>query len=246
MSIRSPSLLSSCEAEQRAHDVPVPGRQYTIGAPKHKEAARLHSVTVRHGDCREVLRRCPMCRKAFRVAAARLKHGRGIHCSRACQYEANRSKLAKPVMCVCIGCGDAFMSCPSKLASKRGAGKYCTRACRDAHWRGSLNPNWQNAGKTHPKGPAWYAVRRRVIARDKCCQVCGSAGQLHVHHSIPFRLFDDADEANAESNLIALCPPCHRREEARWKWAQIPDGGGVIMMNAGGIAWQLAREQGLL
>jgi hypothetical protein len=48
MSIQSPSLLSSCEAEQWAHDVPVPGRQYTIGAPKHKEAARLHSVTACH------------------------------------------------------------------------------------------------------------------------------------------------------------------------------------------------------
>lgn len=191
-------------------------------------------------------RRCPMCRKLFKVSESRLKHGRGIHCSAACQYAANRNKLSKPILAVCIGCGGSFETCPSKLRQAKGAGKFCSRPCRDRYWVGPLNPNWQGAGRIYARGPHWQKIKRAIVSRDQVCQHCGTDGQLHVHHAIPFRMFDNADEANHPNNLIALCPPCHRREDAKRKWVKLPEGGGVITMQAGGAAWQLARERRLV
>lgn len=193
-----------------------------------------------------MIRSCPVCRKKFEVSPARIKHGRGVHCSRACQYVANKAKLAKPVACACIGCGQMFMTSPGRLVSKKGAGKYCDRACRDRHWRGSLNPNWQGGGGVNKRGSHWQAIRRRIVERDGCCVVCGATGILHAHHVVPFRMFDDPAVANDEGNLVALCPPCHRREDARQKWAKVPDGGGALMFQPGGVAWQLAKERGLV
>jgi predicted HNH restriction endonuclease len=37
--------------------------------------------------------------------------------------------------------------------------------------------------------------------------------QLDVHHKVPFRLFDSPIEANRLSNLISVCPSCHKKLE---------------------------------
>ena len=190
-----------------------------------------------------VTQECPSCGNAFSVEAARLRHGRGKHCSPACQYESRRRKQKSGTMFLCIGCGDEFTLPPSK-ASRAGAGKYCTRPCRDRHWHGDKNPNWQHGDGVYKRGPNWHSTRRRIIARDRSCQHCGADGQLHVHHRIPFRLFDDHEIANADWNLIALCPPCHRKEDAKSKWVNV--GGGVLQFSANSAAWCLARERGLV
>jgi len=66
-------------------------------------------------------------------------------------------------------------------------------------------------------GPNWPAQRDRARARDGCrCQVCGAPEQgpaHHVHHRIPFRAFASYQQANQLSNLVTLCPSCHRRAE---------------------------------
>lgn len=66
-------------------------------------------------------------------------------------------------------------------------------------------------------GPDWDKIRQRVINRDgNRCQVCGTISinsPLHVHHIQPFRSFADRDTANQLSNLITLCPACHRQAE---------------------------------
>lgn len=68
-------------------------------------------------------------------------------------------------------------------------------------------------------GPEWEAIRQRVLHRDgDQCQVCSttaSVASLHVHHIKPFRSFTDRESANQLKNLIALCPTCHRRAEAK-------------------------------
>ena len=56
-----------------------------------------------------------------------------------------------------------------------------------------------------------------IYKRDNfTCQFCGiSMTELkipfHVHHIIPFLTSFNNDE----SNLITLCPSCHRKEDAR-------------------------------
>ena len=66
-------------------------------------------------------------------------------------------------------------------------------------------------------GPVWPQLRAAARARDGyVCQSCGTAenGRPHdMHHKIPFRAFETADQANRLSNLVTLCPACHRKAE---------------------------------
>lgn len=73
-------------------------------------------------------------------------------------------------------------------------------------------------------GPNWQAQRQKALARDGyACQMCGvtqAEQPLHVHHARPFRDFgyvpgqnENYLDANRVSNLITLCPTCHRRAE---------------------------------
>lgn len=181
-------------------------------------------------------RQCEFCGCTFHVPPSRVKHGRGRHCSRECQYAAVSSSRAKSVNLICEGCGVEYVRPPS-IAEKA---RFCTRECRDKHWVGDLTPNWQDGSGVYKRGPNWQSIRREALRRDNNeCQHCGTSGDLHVHHKIPFRMFDSHVEANDLDNLISLCPPCHRKEDARSKWAR--EGDVVIRMSAGGYAWELAR-----
>jgi hypothetical protein len=195
---------------------------------------------------RMIDRTCEHCGKAFAVIPSRLRHGRGRHCSPACQYAAIRAR-PKPrrVTLTCIGCGQEFARAKSLTTGRKGAGKYCTRECRDKHWIGDKNPCWQNGDGVYKRGPRWHSIRRRVLARDgRACVECGSTERLHVHHVVPFRMFADEDRANHESNLVTLCAPCHRRAEAQFKWVRF-ESGAILRFAANSYMWQLAREKGL-
>lgn len=74
---------------------------------------------------------------------------------------------------------------------------------------------WNN--DVNKYGSSWTKNRDLARARDNYkCQVCGleeSETSHHVHHKIPFRQFESHLQANQLSNLITLCPSCHRRVE---------------------------------
>jgi len=74
---------------------------------------------------------------------------------------------------------------------------------------------WSNDPNDY--GPGWPAQRDRARARDRNrCQSCGTLEQSkshHVHHKVPFRAFESTGQANRLSNLVTLCPRCHRRAE---------------------------------
>jgi DEAD/DEAH box helicase domain-containing protein len=74
---------------------------------------------------------------------------------------------------------------------------------------------WKNFPNDY--GPHWPALRdQRRAMDDYRCQICGipEQGRGHaVHHKIPFRSFTSAVQANQLSNLITLCPACHRHIE---------------------------------
>lgn len=69
----------------------------------------------------------------------------------------------------------------------------------------------------------WPVIRRQALQRDQNrCRYCkkdadelmaDSDTGLHVHHIRPREEFESLDEANRLSNLITLCPSCHRRWE---------------------------------
>ncbi len=74
---------------------------------------------------------------------------------------------------------------------------------------------WNSDPNDYGKG--WPRLRDQARARDGYrCQVCDAPenGRAHdVHHRIPLRTFPSAQEANQLSNLVTLCPACHRRVE---------------------------------
>jgi len=75
---------------------------------------------------------------------------------------------------------------------------------------------WKNNQNNY--GRLWDEIRNCVRRRDSfTCQMCGaieSDRPHHVHHKIPFRNFQNPDEANRLENLVTLCPACHRRAES--------------------------------
>jgi DEAD/DEAH box helicase domain-containing protein len=74
---------------------------------------------------------------------------------------------------------------------------------------------WSNAPNEY--GPSWPKQRDLTRARDGFrCQVCGQPEgdkAHHVHHRIPFRMFETAEQANQLANLITVCNSCHRKIE---------------------------------
>lgn len=66
------------------------------------------------------------CGKIFNINETRLKHGRGKHCSRKCQYASNSRKFAKEkVRIICQACQKEFFVIPSQ-----GDTKFCSRECK--------------------------------------------------------------------------------------------------------------------
>lgn len=84
---------------------------------------------------------------------------------------------------------------------------------------GEENYFWKGGNHDQYYGPNWKDKRDIIRERDNYeCQDCGTHEselpiELHVHHIQPKRTFDDLERANRESNLVALCQPCHNRWE---------------------------------
>jgi DEAD/DEAH box helicase domain-containing protein len=77
------------------------------------------------------------------------------------------------------------------------------------------NNQWQSDPNQY--GNDWTRIRTAIMSRDEYrCQVCGllfASNALHIHHKVPFRSFSDPRLANQSSNLITLCPVCHKIAE---------------------------------
>lgn len=92
-------------------------------------------------------------------------------------------------------------------------------------------------------GPNWAERREEVLARDGYrCRTCGAEGRpgqgLHVHHVRPFREFgyvpghnENYRPANRLSNLITLCPACHRRAEEGQRTRSALGGLAYVLRN---------------
>jgi hypothetical protein len=159
---------------------------------------------------------CLNCGKKFIRQKSRLKWGRGKTCSTQCQYDYIKNiKPHKILERECLNCNNIFYINPSRLSSRKGGGKYCSRSCRDRHWFGINTPNYINGGNDY-RGANWQSQKRKTLTRDKhTCQDCGDNLDVGVHHVIPYRYYkEDYIKANHLDNLITLCFPCHRKADA--------------------------------
>ena len=74
--------------------------------------------------------------------------------------------------------------------------KYCNRDCMKA------------AFKSKPKhGTSWMTIHyhARKLLPDGCCEICGSAKNVDVHHK------DGNPQNNSPDNLQRLCRSCHMK-----------------------------------
>lgn len=70
---------------------------------------------------------------------------------------------------------------------------------------------------------AWKESKADVIARDKCCALCGSTEALDAHHRIARGSGGSAKPAISfgMANLVALCRQHHEYVEAHPDWARL-------------------------
>jgi len=180
---------------------------------------------------------CKICGEKFLVLPSQVALGWGRFCSIACKNKAQcgegnpmngKGKFGKEnpnwrggisssvVVRICEVCGKEFEATPYQI--KLGTGRYCSRNCQgvwlSGHLSGPNNVNWCGGHDSY-RGPNWHKQAKKTRKRDGyICQSCGlsqeGAGRkLDVHHIMPFREFENYQDANQLENLITLCQYCH-------------------------------------
>ncbi|MDR1464346.1 MAG: HNH endonuclease [Oscillospiraceae bacterium] len=98
-------------------------------------------------------------------------------------------------------CG--FPGCPNPAE-----GRYCPehKALEARRYNQTRRPDvWKTYGRR------WEKIRNLYISKHPLCELCLQSGRLvpaeEVHHLVP----TEDGGGHAESNLQALCKPCHTR-----------------------------------
>jgi hypothetical protein len=116
---------------------------------------------------------------------------------------------------------------------------------RKGNWKGGMSMFASGF-----RGTNWPAVAEKIRERDKFeCVFCGMSNDAHisaygksleVHHKVPFHNFTRHALANAPSNLVTLCIPCHRAAEAKipaiqmsLSWAESGNGRNILGLARG-------------
>ena len=115
----------------------------------------------------------------------------------------------------CDYCGKEFKRKNAEVKERN----FCCRTCmgkwQSDNMTGQNSNSWRGGYKDY-YGPEWKAQRSKAYERDGgVCQCCGLhesdfGKALEVHHIKPFRLHQNPKDANQLSNLITLCPDCHK------------------------------------
>lgn len=177
--------------------------------------------------------KCSQCGKMFyRSPANRNRDGnKNQYCSRVCMSNAfigkmlgNKSPRWKQKhIRYCDNCKKKLLR-PDWHINQGGKLSFCNHKCfgewKSKNWSGKDNPAWIG-GKAYYYGENWKRQSRETRKRDNHkCKNCGVSENLlrralDVHHIKPFRFFGLANykKANSLSNLVSLCPTCHKKAE---------------------------------
>jgi len=68
--------------------------------------------------------------------------------------------------------------------------------------------NWNTSDRVKRLPGNWGTIRKRILARDSTCMICGIRASTVVDHILPMT-DDHRDEA-----LQGCCDPCHRQKTA--------------------------------
>ena len=182
--VRCRSCAPKFAAVQRAS-----GAGWSMCAPPVKKADPSRSMTLS----------CSGCSGLFTRFVSDVKNTERSYCSREC---LSRSRS---VDCSCEHCGKSFATQVGRLSDRtNSATRFCSRPC---YWASLTKPD-----KAAPySGGGWQRASAEAIRRAPFCGCCGRRrGRLEAHHILPRRL----GGPDLQSNLIPLCPTCHKRVES--------------------------------
>jgi len=196
---------------------------HALWTSKNKRAAN-------HFAYSKVEVKCDYCHKPIELIPFRLKTSNLHFCSYNCSAKwrsenisGQNHPLYTKITVQCAYCGASIERRPSDMKKRKQF--FCDLSCRGSwlaqYVNGANHPNWKG-GSIQYRGPNWRKQSKATRQRDGYqCMICGSSGNLHAHHIVPFRSFgyivgenDNYKQANELTNLITLCEPCHIRVEA--------------------------------
>lgn len=185
-----------------------------------------HQSGLNHHQNKRTREVCERCDEEY---LARPENA-GRFCSRECSVEwltdvqtGEDHPLWSRETRECFNCGEEITERPSYFeGSER---HFCSMSCRaevQPEWmQGEKNPAWKGGEVSY--GPNWPKMRRKALERGGWeCRCCGMdieahrdrwGKELHVHHIVPAREFDDPEERNRLDNLVTLCSECHKKAE---------------------------------
>lgn len=148
-------------------------------------------------------------------------------------YTTRTEKLEQPAEMMCkdcikAGCNNLIRGCSYRKSTTDPSEcehSFFNRAFEDGiecRWCGYVT---SGGPKSHDYGETWGEQRLSRLQEDKYqCAICEISQQkhrmenetgLHVHHIVPYRKFDDDEEAHDLQNLVTLCVDCHKSMEPR-------------------------------
>lgn len=170
---------------------------------------------------------CRACGKSFTVVSSRIKNGGAQCCSNKCRAIIRSQQMTGRVIAPRIRITCRFCDKEREVPPSGQNRPFCDKKCHAA-WQaiqecGTNNFNWRGGYREY-YGPNWREQRRATRKRDGYrCQGCHAKQKrraFDVHHIKPFREFgyipgenNNYLQANELTNLITLCPSCHKRAE---------------------------------
>jgi len=130
---------------------------------------------------------CLFCKQEFKADMREHNRGNAKYCNLSCQRKHMNS--LKPLKNVkCVNCDKEFQSVNTKA-------KYCSSNCKSKHYRILVNKTTEVS----------YALRY-ILPKFPCLNCGWDKSSRDIHHILPVTK-GGKDEI---SNLITLCPNCHR------------------------------------
>lgn len=158
-----------------------------------------------------VMRTCYGCQRRFAVKQCEIGRRSAMWCSRDCAAKAKTGRRRSLLVWKkCEQCPTMLLLTPGRARLKR----FCSRQCQGLFHRvylsGARNPRYVHGEGAEEHPADFRKIRPTILRRDqRRCRVCTCREMLQLHH------LDQDKSNNEQTNLIALCSPCHRRTHGR-------------------------------
>lgn len=183
---------------------------------------------------------CHQCGEALQRAPSTVENKDRVFCDESCEGQwrsVAQSGSDNPMWdggkeeVECHFCEESIKMWPSHI--EKNDRHFCSPECHHT-W---ISEHLSKEGVSDKYGDTYYKFRKQVLKRDEHeCQICGMSrdehydkyGQdIHCHHIIPIRLFEDPDNGNYDENGLALCLRCNNAQKGYDPIVVDPDVGNL-------------------